>query len=60
MRLLDFIIGYSYHRRLSKKVIMIRFVLKRVSVYILGISVHGARGDTKEFEGDIIKIKRKI
>lgn len=40
LRLSDFIIGDNYHRYLSKKVIMIRFVFKRVSVYRLGIRAH--------------------
>lgn len=37
MRLLDFIIGDKYQRYLSKRVIMILFVLKRVLVYRLGV-----------------------
>lgn len=64
LRLLDFIIGDNYNRYLSKKVIMIRFALKRASVSRLGIRTYAQTlkvflvlgAATKEFVGDVIKI----
>lgn len=68
LRLLDFIVGDNYNRYLSKKVLMIRFALKRASVSRLGIRAHvqtlkvfivlGAAA--KEFVGDIIKIQGRF